>query len=434
MNHKNTCVCVGRPPASAGPPPDEPGAPPPCLNTSPRTTGTDSQPTRTPHDQADHRAGLGSGRARGQEAAVRCGEECASFPHGPEGPFAAQVALPLDGGADRVVVHVRHRGNNRFQEFHEVASEAHDARWRANGGWGFLRLPPPPGGGLENQIDSRVFWSAFPVGVTLTMGRFLTYFSYQTVAASLTHTVKASSPVFTVALLFLFYGKCQPMWTLLSLIPIILGVILSAVTEMEIKADGFAAAVAAGLISTVQALYAKSSLKNSHHPMVFHMCSCLWAALLLIPSSLVLEGQPMELIDTIHDLSDQKGQASINKVLFASFVCYWGQNLTSILVLSQMHVLSHQVANVSRRFALIISTMVYFGNAITVSKMIGILMALSGFFWFSFSKKLKVAKVSRIPDHQKAVKIGRPKLCDPPARDTNDAHVDVEMASIPKKS
>uniref|UniRef100_A0A7S2TNW3 Sugar phosphate transporter domain-containing protein n=1 Tax=Lotharella oceanica TaxID=641309 RepID=A0A7S2TNW3_9EUKA len=286
------------------------------------------------------------------------------------------------------------------------------------------------GCGLENQIDSRVLWSAFPVGVTLTMGRFLTYFSYQTVAASLTHTVKASSPVFTVALLFLFYGKCQPMWTLLSLVPIILGVILSAVTEMEIKADGFAAAVAAGLISTVQALYAKSSLKNSHHPMVFHMCSCLWAAVLLIPSSLILEGQPMELIDSIHDLSDRQGAGTINKVLFASFVCYWGQNLTSILVLSQMHVLSHQVANVSRRFALIISTMVYFGNTITVSKLIGILMALSGFFWFSFSKKLKVSKTNKIQEN--GVKIGRPELSDPSARHSDEVH-DVEMASMPKK-
>eukprot|EP00465_Bigelowiella_longifila_P000313 CAMPEP_0185282242 /NCGR_PEP_ID=MMETSP1359-20130426/67163_1 /TAXON_ID=552665 /ORGANISM="Bigelowiella longifila, Strain CCMP242" /LENGTH=72 /DNA_ID=CAMNT_0027877759 /DNA_START=1177 /DNA_END=1395 /DNA_ORIENTATION=- len=34
--------------------------------------------------------------------------------------------------------------------------------------------------------------------------------------------------------------------------------------------------------------------------------------------------------------------------------------------------------------------MIYFGASITVTKMIGIILALSGFFWFSFSKKKKV--------------------------------------------
>mmetsp|Transcript_9751 Transcript_9751/g.24008 ORF Transcript_9751/g.24008 Transcript_9751/m.24008 type:complete len:413 (-) Transcript_9751:403-1641(-) len=245
------------------------------------------------------------------------------------------------------------------------------------------------GCGLTNMVNSRVFFSSFPVGLTLTVGRFLTYFSYKTVAASLTHTVKASSPVFTVFLLFVFYGKCQPVHTLLSLIPIIFGVVLSAVTEIEIKPDGFFAAIMAGFVSTVQALYAKKSLKShSFHPMVFHMCSCLWAAVLLIPSSLILEGQPSDLVVSMQNLGDDTW--SSYRVVFASFFCYWGQNLCSILVLSQMHVLSHQVANVSRRFALIICTMVYFGNVITVSKIAGILMALSGFFWFSFSKKMKV--------------------------------------------
>mmetsp|Transcript_12537 Transcript_12537/g.22773 ORF Transcript_12537/g.22773 Transcript_12537/m.22773 type:complete len:382 (+) Transcript_12537:200-1345(+) len=243
--------------------------------------------------------------------------------------------------------------------------------------------------GLGALVNKRVFYSALPVGVTLTLGRFLTYFSYKTVAASLTHTVKASSPVFTVVLLYMVYGKCQPTMTLLSLVPIIIGVILSALTEIEIKPDGFAAAVLAGLISTLQALYAKKSLKaSSFHPMVFHMCSCLWAALFLIPSSLFLEGQPMELLKSVQNLNDGSGDVKI--IVFASFVCYWGQNLSSILVLSQMNVLSHQVANVSRRFALIICTMIYFGNEITATKMVGIVMALSGFFWFSFSRKLAV--------------------------------------------
>ncbi|GAB5359610.1 hypothetical protein AAMO2058_000558300 [Amorphochlora amoebiformis] len=241
--------------------------------------------------------------------------------------------------------------------------------------------------GLDRQIDRKVFYSALPVGFTLTFGRALTYFSYKTVAASLTQTVKASSPVFTVILLLVTDQKCQPYLTLCSLIPIVLGVVLSAVTEIEMEFHGLIAAVVATLTSTIQSLYAKRAIRNHNfHPVVFHMCSCLWACMLLAPCSLLLEGQPGEVIISMREIGKATGGA-INHIVFFSFVCYWGQNLCSTLVLSQMHVLSHQVANVSRRFALILCTMMYFGNVVTVPKIVGILMALSGFFWFSFTKK-----------------------------------------------
>eukprot|EP00466_Bigelowiella_natans_P007983 jgi/Bigna1/144903/aug1.92_g19611 len=287
------------------------------------------------------------------------------------------------------------------------------------------------GCGFSNLIKPRIFLAAMPVGITLTLGRFLTYFSYQSVAASLTHTVKASSPVFTVILLFIFYGKCQPLTTLLSLFPIILGVVLSAVTEMEIKADGFAAAVFAGLISTIQSLYAKRALRNtSFHPMVFHMCSCLWAAIFLIPSSFFLEGEPSVLfnstaatLSTIGDSIEEETAGMSSFVIFASFFCYWGQNLSSILVLSQMH-----VANVSRRFVLIICTMIYFGSSITVTKMVGILLALSGFFWFGFSKKKKVTTANE-PSTVVTTRIPSPKALGATDYNQNTSHT-LEMVKI----
>mmetsp|Transcript_17312 Transcript_17312/g.25959 ORF Transcript_17312/g.25959 Transcript_17312/m.25959 type:complete len:370 (+) Transcript_17312:68-1177(+) len=244
------------------------------------------------------------------------------------------------------------------------------------------------GFGLTHLIDRTVIKAALPIGITLTIGRWCTYVSYETVAASLTQTVKASSPVFTVILLFIMEGKCQPTMTLLSLIPIIFGVVLSAVTEMEIKLDGFLFAICAGVVSTVQAYIAKRCLKrHDFHPLVFHMCSNLWAALFLLPGSFITEGRPWGLIESLQMFRSDNSMSML-RILFASFFCYWGQNLTSILVLSQIHVLSHQVANVSRRFAIIICSMVYFGNKITVTKLVGIVLALAGFGWFSRSKKL----------------------------------------------
>lgn len=247
--------------------------------------------------------------------------------------------------------------------------------------------------GLEKRIDMHVVTAAFPIGVTLTFGRFLTYFSYETVAASLTQTVKASSPVFTVILLYLVRGRCQAAETLLSLIPIVVGVLFVCLDEMELKLNGTAAALLAGLSSTLQSLIAKTALREKDlHPLLFHMCACAWAAAFLIPLSILTDGSPVFMLSEI--AASEGGRGVISRVVFFSFVCFWGQNLASTLVLSQMGVLSHQVANVSRRFFIILCSMVYFDKPFTLKRMVGICLALGGFYWFGYTRKRDKAFVT----------------------------------------
>ena len=72
-----------------------------------------------------------------------------------------------------------------------------------------------------------------PLSFAMLCAKFLTYTSYGLIPVSLTHTVKALTPFFNVFIVFLWTGDSVSFPTLLSLIPIVLGVIYASVNEIE---------------------------------------------------------------------------------------------------------------------------------------------------------------------------------------------------------
>ena len=73
----------------------------------------------------------------------------------------------------------------------------------------------------------------FPLSFAMTFSKFFTYMSYEYIPISLTHTVKALQPFFNVLIVFLWTGSSVDLNTLLSLIPIVLGVSYASVNELE---------------------------------------------------------------------------------------------------------------------------------------------------------------------------------------------------------
>lgn len=72
-----------------------------------------------------------------------------------------------------------------------------------------------------------------PLSIAMTFAKILTYTSYGLIPVSLTHTVKALTPFFNVFIVYLWVGESVSFPTLLSLIPIIVGVIYASVNEIE---------------------------------------------------------------------------------------------------------------------------------------------------------------------------------------------------------
>lgn len=216
-----------------------------------------------------------------------------------------------------------------------------------------------------------------PVAASINFSKTLTYVSYGYVPASLTHTAKASSPIFSVALSKLLYNKAPSMYIVLSLIPITVGVTLSALTELNFALFGFIAAVAASVAAVLNSIYGKQAL---HHiscpdPIIFHFYTSVCAVLMVLPWVLYNDLYSIYMsVHTTTSIINVDGITSIitrgipYQLIILSLAMHYLQNISSIYYLAGVTVLTHQVASTMKRLMVIASTVVYFGNPVGKSK------------------------------------------------------------------
>ena len=90
---------------------------------------------------------------------------------------------------------------------------------------------------MRCYVKNMNFWSIvryiLPLAIAMMTTKLLTYFSYGYIPASLTHTVKALQPFFNVLIVYLWTGEGVDNRTILSLFPIVFGVVYASVNELE---------------------------------------------------------------------------------------------------------------------------------------------------------------------------------------------------------
>jgi solute carrier family 35 protein E1 len=108
---------------------------------------------------------------------------------------------------------------------------------------------------------ARSLWSvvvAFtPISVFVITSKLTTYMSYQHVSMALSHTAKATEPIFNVLVAALLFGELHSTAVYTSLVPIALGVTLASVTDLSYNNAGFFWATASALTKVLQNIYTK---------------------------------------------------------------------------------------------------------------------------------------------------------------------------------
>ena len=111
----------------------------------------------------------------------------------------------------------------------------------------------------------------FPLALAMVSTKLLTYISYSYIPASLTHTVKALQPFFNVMIVFIWTGEMVDRKTVLSLFPIVFGVIYASVNELEyffvrifmnrFNMVGFISALVSTIVGVWQSVYLKMLMR-----------------------------------------------------------------------------------------------------------------------------------------------------------------------------
>ncbi|XP_052207264.1 glucose-6-phosphate/phosphate translocator 2, chloroplastic-like [Diospyros lotus] len=231
------------------------------------------------------------------------------------------------------------------------------------------------------------FWKTlFPVAVAHTIGHVAATVSMSKVAVSFTHIIKSGEPAFSVLVSRFLLGETFPVPVYLSLIPIIGGCALAAVTELNFNMIGFMGAMISNLAFVFRNIFSKKGMKGKAvSGMNYYACLSMLSLLILIPFAIAVEGPQMWALGWEKAVS-QCGPQFIWWVA-AQSVFYHLYNQVSYMSLDQISPLTFSIGNTMKRISVIVSSIIIFRTPVQPVNALGAAIAILGTFLYSQAKQ-----------------------------------------------
>jgi len=223
--------------------------------------------------------------------------------------------------------------------------------------------------------------------VPLAVGKFLalalSHVSIWKVPVSYAHTVKATMPLFVVALSRVILREKQTTHVYLSLVPIIAGVFIATVTELSFDMTGLLAALLSTFLFSLQNIFSKKVLKeyDIHHLRLLQILAQL-ALCLFIPFWILFDGVGFLFPGSTAPVMTMHVAALAVADGFLAF----SQNLVAFTMLSIVSPVSYSVANASKRIFVIAVSIMLLRNPVSLSNAIGMSIAVLGVFLYNKAK------------------------------------------------
>ncbi|KFK27093.1 hypothetical protein AALP_AA8G333200 [Arabis alpina] len=230
------------------------------------------------------------------------------------------------------------------------------------------------------------FWKTlFPVAVAHTIGHVAATVSMSKVAVSFTHIIKSGEPAFSVLVSRFLLGETFPTSVYLSLIPIIGGCALSALTELNFNMIGFMGAMISNLAFVFRNIFSKKGMKGkSVSGMNYYACLSMLSLLILTPFAIAVEG-PQMWVEGYHKALSDIGPQFVGWVV-AQSVFYHLYNQVSYMSLDQISPLTFSVGNTMKRISVIVSSIIIFRTPVQPVNALGAAIAILGTFLYSQAK------------------------------------------------
>ncbi|KAJ1698157.1 hypothetical protein LUZ63_006669 [Rhynchospora breviuscula] len=245
--------------------------------------------------------------------------------------------------------------------------------------WG-IRIAETP----KTDFD---FWKALaPVAVAHTIGHVAATVSMSKVAVSFTHIIKSAEPAFSVIVSRFLLGETFPVPVYLSLVPIIGGCALAAVTELNFNMIGFMGAMISNLAFVFRNIFSKKGMKGkSVSGMNYYACLSILSLIILTPFAIAMEGPKLWAAGW------QKAVADIgpNFVWWvaAQSVFYHLYNQVSYMSLDEISPLTFSIGNTMKRISVIVSSIIIFHTPVQPVNALGAAIAILGTFLYSQAKQ-----------------------------------------------
>lgn len=235
------------------------------------------------------------------------------------------------------------------------------------------------------NVSPKLLKALFLPTLSHLVGHVSTCISFSYVAVSFSHIVKACEPAFGAAGSAVVLGEVYSPRVYLSLVPIIFGVALSAVTQIQFSWAGFLFAMLSNVAFASRNIFSKLTMgdfkkdKTLTAENIYGIMS-IFALLIELPFALAMEGLPP--LPNRH----------IGFLLGYSGIFYTLYNTVSFMALGKTGVVTHAVGNILKRASVIIVSILVFRNPVKLLNGVGMAIALIGTCLYSFSKQHFLAK------------------------------------------
>lgn len=247
--------------------------------------------------------------------------------------------------------------------------------------WG-LRIQKRP------NLSPKLVKALFLPTLSHLVGHVSTCISFSYVAVSFSHIIKACEPAFGALGSALVLGEIYSPGVYATIIPIICGVALSAVTQLQFSWPGFLFAMLSNVAFASRNIFSKLTMGEfkkdpTLSPQNLYGIMSIMAVLIELPIALSIEGIPA------------LPSAHIGYLLAGSGVFYTLYNTVSFMALGKTGVVTHAVGNILKRASVIIVSIIVFKTPVKLLNGIGMAVALAGTCLYSLVKQRFMAKKKR---------------------------------------
>eukprot|EP00244_Chara_vulgaris_P002137 TRINITY_DN1362_c0_g1_i3.p1 TRINITY_DN1362_c0_g1~~TRINITY_DN1362_c0_g1_i3.p1 ORF type:complete len:480 (-),score=74.50 TRINITY_DN1362_c0_g1_i3:287-1726(-) len=243
------------------------------------------------------------------------------------------------------------------------------------------RIQPAP------RLSKEFLLALAPVAVFHTIGHVAATVSMSKVAVSFTHIIKSAEPVFSVFVSSLFLGESFSLPVYLSLLPIVAGCSIAAVTELTFNAIGFWGAMISNVSFVFRNVFSKKGLNNFKEIDGINLYAMITIVSLvyLTPMALFVEG-PAAWSAGWTAGAAQIGAQQLGWWIFLQSIFYHLYNQVSYMALDNISPLTFSVGNTMKRVVVIVAAIIVFNTKVTPLNAIGSAVAILGTFLYSQAK------------------------------------------------
>jgi len=243
-----------------------------------------------------------------------------------------------------------------------------------------LRKPP--------KLNPGWWKTLVPIGAAHALGHAGAVIALGAGAVSFAQTVKAAEPVFTCVLSYIVLGTVFKWQVYATLLPIIAGVSLASLKELSFTYKALYGAVTSNVAFASRAVLSKATMdkpvgENMGAPNLYGMLTII-ATILSIPFGLYYEG-PLFAEQWAKSTAVVGAPWLIKNMALDGFY-YYAYNEVAFITLNQVAPVTHSIANTFKRVAIILATVLVFGNKLTTLGAIGSTIAVAGTFFYSVAK------------------------------------------------